>query len=69
MGFVSDPGIRIWIILNPVDGRHDEEPEGTELLVCGASFVGQDGTEHTCTLLPGHASDHTDIPGPSVTED
>ena len=34
-----------------------------------ASFLHEDGTQHTCTLLPGHPSGHTDIPGPSVVED
>src|ERR1039458_1431806 len=55
-------------LLDPVDDRHDEKPEGTEHLVCGASFLHEDGTQHTRTLLPGHPSGHTDVPGPSVVE-
>src|SRR5665213_840034 len=55
-------------LLDPADDRHDEEHEGTEHLVCGASFLNEDGTQHTRTLLPRHPSGHTGIPGPSVVE-
>jgi hypothetical protein len=56
------------LLLEPVDDRHDEKPEGTEYLACGASFLHEDGTHHTGTLLPGHPSGHTDTTGPSVVE-
>ena len=63
-------GQRTSVSLHPVDvDRQDEKPEGTEYLVCGASFLCEDGTQHTCTLLPDHPSGHTDIPAPSVVED
>jgi len=44
-----------------VDDRHDEKPEGTEYLACGASFLPEDGTQRTRTLLSGHPSGHAGL--------
>jgi hypothetical protein len=42
----------------------DDGPTQDEAFACGAPFTGDDGKVHTCTLLAGHPSGHTDIPAP-----